>query len=49
MISENFDFREKTVTIIDPFPSQTLEKFSTSINAKIVTKSLDNITLSDIS
>jgi hypothetical protein len=48
MIIENFDFKNKPVFIIDPFPSEALENFKTIVNATLIKKDLENITPSDI-
>ncbi len=45
MISENFDFKNKKSYLIDPYPN---ENFAKAINAKIISKSIESVTLNDV-
>ncbi|MBS1731864.1 MAG: hypothetical protein JST02_01085 [Bacteroidetes bacterium] len=48
LIIENFDFKNKPVTIIDPYPSQMLENFRNQVNGVLIEKDIDNVSISDI-
>lgn len=48
MILENFDFKHKPVFIIDPFPGEKVNEIAEILNAVIITKHLENISLTDL-
>lgn len=48
MIIENFDYRNKPVIIIDPFPAAQIKELEQKVNAKIVIKQLDEVSIDDL-
>lgn len=48
MLEQSFDFKNKPVYIIDPFPSSALTQLKDRLNAKLITKHLDDIEITDI-
>jgi hypothetical protein len=48
LIETEFDFKNKSVIIVDPFPSDILKEFAKKVEAKIVQKSPDNLLIADI-
>jgi hypothetical protein len=49
MIFQNFDHKNKPVIIIDPFSSVPLKALERKLNARLVNKQLDDISMDDIS
>lgn len=47
IIKQHFDFNNKSSFIIDPFPSEKVHELQKSLNAKIISKQLEQITMSD--
>ncbi|MFY7731977.1 MAG: hypothetical protein ACOVSR_00745 [Bacteroidia bacterium] len=48
MILENFDYKKKPTIIIDPYPSQKLIELQQLVNATLIEKHLENLTMDDI-
>jgi integrase len=48
MIVDNFDFKNRPVFIVDPFPSEHVKSFAAKIGAKIIEKTPDHPLLEDI-
>lgn len=48
MIQNHFDFRTKQVYIFDPYPSDALKEFASSVRGKVIEKSVSDFTLQDI-
>ena len=48
LIETKFDFKNKPVTIVDPFPSDTIKKFAEKIQANIIQKTPNNMLVADI-
>lgn len=48
-LSQNhFDFKAKHVYIFDPYPSDALKEFASSVRAKVIEKSVSDFTMEDI-
>ncbi len=47
IIESNFNFKEKTIFIVDPYPSEQTVKFINRFGAKLIMKSPENIEISD--
>ncbi len=47
MLVENFDFKNKRSFIIDPFPSEKVHQLQNVLNAKLIIKDLNDITMGD--
>ena len=48
MILENFDFKSKPVIIIDPYPALNIKALQKQLDAKLVIKQLEDISIADI-
>lgn len=48
MIHNHFDFKAKPVYIFDPYPSDALKEFASSVRTKVIEKSVSDLTLQDI-
>jgi hypothetical protein len=48
ILETNFDFIKKPVFIIDPYPNSNIFRLQKSLNAKLVEKQLQDISLSDL-
>lgn len=48
LIETEFDFKNKPVTIVDPFPSDIIKEFAIKIKAKIIQKTPNNLLIADI-
>jgi NAD-dependent SIR2 family protein deacetylase len=48
IIHENFDHKKRQVFIIDPYPSETVKKFRDELNAKLIEKHLDVLSIKDL-
>jgi len=49
MILENFDYKNKSSYIIDPYPGIQINELRDELNSKLITKDLEKIELHDIS
>lgn len=49
MLMESFDYKNKAVYIIDPFPSVKVKELGVKLNAKLIIKQLENVTMADLS
>lgn len=47
IILENFDFKKKRVFIIDPYAGDSVKDLQAQLNATLITKHLEEITLDD--
>jgi len=47
MILENFDFKSKPVIIIDPYPALHIKALQQQLDAKLVIKQLEDISIDD--
>lgn len=48
MILENFDFKSKEVIIIDPYPALHIKTLQQQLDAKLVIKQLEDVSIDDI-
>ena len=48
MLQNHFDFEAKHVYIFDPYPSDALKEFASSVRAKVIEKSVSDFTMQDI-
>lgn len=48
MIFENFDYLNKPVSIIDPFPSIHIKTLEQNLKARLITKHLEHVSIADI-
>lgn len=49
MILDHFDYKNKPVVIVDPYPSQLLKDLRETLNAKMVTTDLNGLDISELS
>jgi NAD-dependent SIR2 family protein deacetylase len=47
IILEHFDFKNKKTFIVDPYAGDNVKEFGEKINAKLITKQLENINIKD--
>lgn len=47
IILENFDYKNKPTFIIDPYPEKAVKSFRESLNAKLIEKHLEDISVKD--
>lgn len=48
ILSSHFDYKNKKVVIVDPYPSQTLKDLGKTMNAKMLTTNLNDLEISEL-
>lgn len=48
MIEKNFDYKQKPIKVVNPYPDKIIEEFCTKLNAKLLKINLDTMRIEDM-